>query len=73
MLPMVDKVLRRALFALGAFAIGTGVLGIVGIMHIKSVWWTVVVGLSLVIGGVGLIRRSRDPNLIGSGQPNEEL
>jgi hypothetical protein len=70
---MPAKALRLILFALGLFAIGVGALGFAGVFTLKSLWWTILVGLSCVTGDTSLIRRSRDPNLrLSNGQPNEE-
>jgi cytochrome c biogenesis protein CcdA len=71
---MIEKVLRAILFAVGIMGIGTGVLGIVGILPLTTIWWTILVGISCITGGVHMIRRSRDPHLLPpSRQLNEEL
>ena len=59
---MRDTIARRILFAIGVFAIGAGLLGLLGVIEMESRMSSILVGVGAFGGGISMIMRSRGPN-----------
>ena len=59
---MRDTIARRILFAIGVFAIGAGLLGLLGVTKLEPRSTAILVGVGAIAGGISMVLRSRGPN-----------